>query len=94
MTIFYFMGTNMERIYLTNWLTEYRCVYCKHSISYHNKIYSRGRCPHCGEKHPSACTTVETTEHAYRLYVDFPEPHPFIFWLPRPERKREYKNES
>ncbi len=46
--------------------TEYRCVKCKGSMSWHVTMYRDGRCPLCGYKGPLAGTVVDCTEHAYK----------------------------
>lgn len=48
------------------WFTLYRCVGCKGELSYTTMMYSEGRCPLCGFKHPDACTIVECSESAAR----------------------------
>lgn len=49
------------------WTTEHRCVDCDRIITEDERFYSGGRCPHCGFKHSSACTIVQTTERGTRI---------------------------
>lgn len=74
------------KTYLSKWQTEYRCVKCKHKMSYHTMMYSRGRCPYCGHKSKWAVTMVDCTEHAYRLVRHGKW---WQFWI---KAEREYKD--
>lgn len=61
---------------------ELRCVHCQHPMSKHTMMYSSGRCPYCGFKHPNACTIVKCTEHPYRVE----KAGSFLFFFPRYKR--------
>ena len=41
------------------------CVNCDEELSSFERMYSDGRCPYCGFKHPSSCTIVRTKEGFY-----------------------------
>ena len=49
------------------WFTAWFCNDCDHRLSNHEKMYSHGRCPYCGEKGPGACTIVNTYSKAVRF---------------------------
>lgn len=68
---------------LSHWLTEHRCVSCGHVVSYHTRMYSHGRCPHCGYKGKHAGTIMDTTEHAFRWVRDGE-----VWQLWKPRRKQ------
>ncbi len=81
--------------YLNRWFTEYRCVECKKPINEIDKMYSDGRCPHCGFKHKNACTIVKTTEHAVKIVKKPIEPPPkfWEFWKPKYIEVKVYKED-
>ena len=63
-------------------MTELRCCNCQGELSWHQKMYSLGRCPLCGVKHPSARTIVKCDEVVYRLKYTAPW---WKFWA-KPEK--------
>ena len=74
------------------WKTAWFCVECKEQLNANDELYhNNGRCPHCGFKHPSACTIVKSFERAYRkIIVD--SPPWWKFWV-KPIVKIEYKED-
>jgi DNA-directed RNA polymerase subunit RPC12/RpoP len=50
---------------MATYRTAYFCVSCKEEMSFETMMHSHGRCPHCGFKHPSACTVVACFERGY-----------------------------
>ena len=53
------------------YFNAYFCFYCDKLLTEMERLYSKGRCPYCGRKHPSACTIVETRERA--AFILYPE---------------------
>jgi hypothetical protein len=82
------------------WKTEYRCIECKKPMSYNTMMYSHGRCPMCGYKHPRACTIVECTEHGYKDETIVSQasvrPKWWEFWKPtfQAQTKRVYREDE
>ena len=70
------------------WHTAWFCADCNDELSWHQKMYSNGRCPHCGEKGAWAYTVVATTERAY--YNERIAPW-WKVWVP--QFKRVFKDE-
>lgn len=68
----------MERTKFTDWYNGYKCKKCDEILTYHQKMYSNGRCPSCGFKFSNAVTIVTTIEFAYRYkitkWIDFTFP--------------------
>ena len=56
-----------KRVPSNRWLTVRLCAACDGQLSYHDVMYSFGRCPLCGYKDPRAITVVKTRERAFRL---------------------------
>ncbi len=44
------------------YVTTRHCINCKKKVSFRTKMYSMGRCPHCGYKGMDACTIMDTIE--------------------------------
>jgi len=59
------MSKPVEKVYVSDWQIEYRCIKCDHVVSHDTMFCSHGLCPHCGHKSP--CNIMQTKWLAYRL---------------------------
>ena len=72
----------------SEWRTEFSCFNCGGVLTFWQKMYSHGRCPLCGEKHPKSGTVVRCKETSYRLKYTAPW---WKFWV---KPKKVYWHES
>lgn len=66
------------------WSTAYFCIKCHQELTDFQRMYSNGRCPLCGYKHPSACTIVEVFERPFKWVRINPR---WKFWKKQYERQ-------
>ncbi len=61
----------------TCWYTAYFCTNCGKQLGNHTRMYSSGRCPHCGYRKTGDVTMITCRERACRKIYKRPW---YIFW--------------